>query len=102
MASAATKVVVVDSLFIVAPIVYGGFVFGRCFVMQYIVSRRGSRGGPNLITFFFVFFFVIFLLMGDRGSKYYFKCAIIGPPAKRASKTPFKWRFAGGPMMAQH
>ena len=27
-----------DSLFIVAPIVGGGSVFGRCFVMQYFVS----------------------------------------------------------------
>ena len=29
--------VVVDSLFIVAPIVCGGSVFGSCFVMQYFV-----------------------------------------------------------------
>ena len=27
-----------DSLFIVAPIVYGGSVFGPCFVMQYIMA----------------------------------------------------------------
>ena len=30
--------VIVDSLFIVAPIVRGGSVFGPCFVMQYLVS----------------------------------------------------------------
>ena len=30
--------VVVDSLFIVAPIVRGGSVFGPCFVMLYLVS----------------------------------------------------------------
>ena len=31
-------VVVVDLLFIVAPIVRGGSVFGHCFVIQYFVS----------------------------------------------------------------
>ena len=30
--------VVVDSLFIVTPIVCGGSVFGSCFVIQYFVS----------------------------------------------------------------
>ena len=29
---------VVDSLFIVAFVTYGGFVFGPCFAMQYLVS----------------------------------------------------------------
>ena len=29
---------VVDSLFIVAPIICWGFMFGPCFVMQYLVS----------------------------------------------------------------
>ena len=37
------------------------------------------RGGPNLITFFCFFF----SWWGDRGSKYRYKWAIIGPPAKR-------------------
>ena len=50
------------------------------------------RGGPNLITFFFV----------DDGveSKYMYryKWVIIGPPAK----SNLKRRFAGGPMIAQH
>ena len=32
------SVVIVDSLFNVAPIVCGGSVFGPCFVVQYIVS----------------------------------------------------------------
>ena len=31
-------IVVVRSLCMVAPIVYGGSVFGPCFIMQYIVS----------------------------------------------------------------
>ena len=30
--------VVVDSLFIVAPMVCGGSVFGHCLVIQYLVS----------------------------------------------------------------
>ena len=38
------------------------------------------RGGPNLITFFFFFFFSC---LGERGSEYHYKWAIISPPAKR-------------------
>ena len=38
----------------------------------------------------------VFYLMGEGGSKYHYKRAIIGPPAKRV------WRFAGVPMMAKH
>ena len=45
-----------------------------------------ARGGPTLTFFFLV----------DEGRED--KLAIIAPPAKRH----FKWRFAGGPMMAQH
>ena len=38
-------------------------------------SRKFGRGGPNLITFFFSWW-------GDRVSKYRYKWAIIGLPAK--------------------
>ena len=34
------SVIVIDSLFIVAPIVCGGFVFGPCFVGQCLVSFK--------------------------------------------------------------
>ena len=38
MASAAVRIkAVVQSLFVVAPIVCGGLVFGLCFVLQYFV-----------------------------------------------------------------
>ena len=59
------------------------------------------RGGPNnLITFFFVFCFFLFLFFVDEGiEKCHYKWAINHRPA---SEMPFKWRFAGGLMMAQH
>ena len=38
MASVAGVSAVVDSLFIVTPIVCGGYVFGPCFVVQLLVS----------------------------------------------------------------
>ena len=49
------------------------------------------------MTFFFVVFvlFVFFLLV-DEGKKGQ------NTTKKRASETPFKWRFAGGSIMAQH
>ena len=37
-------------------------------------------GGPTFPTFFI--FFHCFSWWGERGSKYHYKCAIIGPPAK--------------------
>ena len=54
------------------------------------------RGGPFLLTL--TGFLKLFLVdEGVGGTKYNYKSAIINP----ASETPFKWRFAGGPMMAQ-
>ena len=50
-----------------------------------------ARGGPNMITFFS--FFSSFFDEGEGGTKKHYK-----PPAKRY----LHWRFAGGPMMAQH
>ena len=48
-------------------------------------SRNFVRGGPTLTFLGFCYS----LLMGGGGSKYHYKRAIIGPPAKRQ-------------MMAQH
>ena len=61
---------------------------GRC-------NMRGYRGGPTLTTVF-----VDVFLKVDEG-KADPKPLKAGhhPPA---SEMPFKWRFAGGPMMAQH
>ena len=50
--------------------------------------RSFVRGGPTLTTFF--------VDLVDEGSEdnagFY----------RSANETPFKWRFVGGPMMAQH
>ena len=51
------------------------------------------RGGPTL-TFYFCF---LFLMRGGR-----IQIPLLADHQRPASKTPFKWRFAGGPMVAQH
>ena len=48
-----------------------------------------ARGGPTLTTFFSVF---------DEGKVDALKTS----HHRSASETPFKWRFADGPMRAQH
>ena len=42
-------------------------------------SRKFFQSGSN----FFLFFFFSFSWLGERGYKYHYKRAIIGPPAKR-------------------
>ena len=54
------------------------------------------RGGPNLITLFFVLFFLIDEGIEDRNT------TIKYGPSSAASKRPFTWRFPGGPMIVQH
>ena len=49
------------------------------------------RGGPTLTTFFFS------LLRGGR-----IKIPLLAVHHRSASETPFKWRFAGVPMIALH
>ena len=51
--------------------------------------------GPTLTSFFFVF---VFKLM-KGGMK---RIPLLASHQRPASETPFKWRFAGGPMMSQH
>ena len=53
----------------------------------------GGEGGPNLITFLFCFL--------DDKEMEDTNTAINGHH-RLASETPLKWRFAGGPIMAQH
>ena len=60
-------------------------------------SRKFCQRGSNSATL--TFFFFVFLLVMRGG--------LIQIPHKvghhrSASETPFKWRFAGGPMMARH
>ena len=51
------------------------------------------RGGPTLTTFVFCFGW-----RGDGGSKYHYKGAIIGPPAKH-HWMEFRWRVDDGPAL---
>ena len=50
------------------------------------------RGGPTLTT---VFFFI--LMRGGR-----IQIPLLACHQRPTCETPLKWRFAGGPMMAQH
>ena len=61
--------------------------------------ERFIRGGSNLITlFFFCFFFFLYFVDEWRKDQN----TTISGPRRPASETPFKWRFAGVPMMALH
>ena len=57
-------------------------------------SRIFVRGGPTLTTFFVWFF------SDNEGGRIYIPLKV--GHHRLASETPFKWRFAGGPMMARH
>ena len=60
------------------------------------------RGGPTLMGFFSCFFS---LMWGGRIQIPLFgglSGPLITDHQRPASETPFKWRFDGGPMMAQH
>ena len=62
--------------------------------------RRGSRkfcqrgSNPDNVFFFFFFFFLV------RGKR--IQIALKAGHHRPASETPFKWRFAGELMVAQH
>ena len=49
-----------------------------------------ARGGPTLTMFFLMRAERIQIALKEEGHQ------------RPASETPFEWRFAGGPMMAQH
>ena len=68
----------------------------RWWFLQYVMrrSRKFCQGGPTLTTFFYWW--------GERWSKYNYKQAIIGPPAKRHLNGPILnaglttlWLFSG-------
>ena len=56
-------------------------------------SESFVSGGPSLTVFFFFFI----LMSGGR-----IEILLLAGHRRPASETPFKWRFAGVPMMAQH
>ena len=61
-------------------------------------SRKFCQRGPTLTFYFcFLFFFFFFLMRGGR-----IQIPLLAGHQRPASETPFKWRFAGGPMVAQH
>ena len=53
-----------------------------------------ARGGSNSRTFFSVFLLLLMRVEDQIPLKV--------SHHRSTSETPFKWRFAGGPMMAQH
>ena len=57
------------------------------------IQEVASEGGPTLTVLFFVFS----LMRGGR-----IQIPLLTGHQWPASETPFKWRFAGGPMRAQH
>ena len=59
-------------------------------------SRKFCQRGPTLTSFFFFFFFFFYLCGGRKKPK-----PLKSGNHRPSSKTPFKWRFAGVPMMAQ-
>ena len=73
-------------------------------------SMRGSRKFfSDGVQLFFLFILVkewIQISLESGHHRPASETPFIGPPAKRhlngVSLTPFKWRFAGVPMMAQH
>ena len=72
-----------------------GAIYFTCLMIRYLFPcwdmscadpENFARGGPTLTTFsflLFVFFVFFVFLSGFGGSKYHYKRAIIGPPAKR-------------------
>ena len=58
-------------------------------------SRKFCQRGSNFDNVFFFFFFLV-----DEGREDP-STTISGPSSARQRNT-IKWRFAGGPMMAQH
>ena len=57
-------------------------------------SRKFCQRGSN---FNFLFIFLFFLMRGGR-----IQIRLLAGHQRPASETPFKWRFAGGSMVAQH
>ena len=61
----------------------------KCYMRGFRKFCQRLRGGQP--------FFLFFLIRGKR-----IQIALKAGHHRLASETPFKWRFAGGPMMAQH
>ena len=59
--------------------------------IQKVLSEGVQLSNSENVFFFFFFFFLERIQISLKASKH-----------RPTSKTPFKWRFAGVPMMAQH
>ena len=53
--------------------------------------------GDSTLTFYLLLLYFFFLMGEGR-----IQIPLIAGHQRPASETPFKWRFAGGPMVAQH
>ena len=67
---------------------------GLCWVGMRVSRNYCQRGSNSDAAFKFCFLF-------DEGREDR-NTTKSGPSSAQASETPFKWRFAGGPMVAQH
>ena len=59
---------------------------------------QGESNFDNVSMFFLFYFLLLFMLM--RGGR--IQIPLLAARQRPASETPFKLRFAGGPMMAHH
>ena len=66
--------------------------------MQDMRGKKFCQRGSNSDNVF-IFIFLIFLVDEGRESK---ETPLNIDHHQHASEAPFEWRFAGGPMMAQH
>ena len=71
----------------------------QCFFSECMLVMRGSRGVQLWQHFLLLFFLIYFFSL--RGGR--IQIPLIAGHQRPANETPpFKWRFARGPMMAQH
>ena len=71
-----------------------GLVFGPCFVMTRMGGSRGGTGGPPLKNHKNIGFLI------NTGPDPLKNHKATKPAFNVGSSTPFKWRFAGGSMLA--
>ena len=66
------------------------------------MHARFARMGPTLTMYFDVVFFSFFFFGGGGVDEERDQIALKEGHHRPTSETPFKWRFIGRPMIAQH